>query len=43
MRGKMRRQLYPDDMTDKEWELIRPFLEQNNSPKGENQNTQSAK
>jgi transposase len=30
----MRRQAYPDDMTDKEWELIRPFLEQNDSPKG---------
>jgi transposase len=30
----MGRQAYPDDMTDKEWELIRPFLEQNGSPKG---------
>jgi transposase len=30
----MGRQAYPDDITDKEWELIRPFLEQNDSPKG---------
>jgi transposase len=30
----MGKQAYPDDMTDKEWELIRPFLEQNGSPRG---------
>lgn len=30
----MKRQAYPDDMTDKEWELVKPFLEQNDSPRG---------
>lgn len=30
----MKRQAYPDDITDKEWELIKPLLEKNGSPRG---------
>lgn len=30
----MKRQPYPDDITDKEWELIEPILKKNDSPSG---------